>query len=108
VKRRGGIERYTTNEIDEMLARGENRTDWVAVKRQARRSWRGASPPTPMTFINRSIGRGRSRHATAEAQHSHPRRRGCPRLVRQAGRGRLTRINNVLRAFMKSRKRAPR
>jgi hypothetical protein len=32
VKRRGGAERYTVNEIDEMLARGENRTDWVAVK----------------------------------------------------------------------------
>jgi hypothetical protein len=32
MKRRGDTVRYTTEEIDEMLARGESRTDWAAIK----------------------------------------------------------------------------
>jgi hypothetical protein len=32
MKKRGDIERYTAEEIDEMLAAGESRADWEAVK----------------------------------------------------------------------------
>ena len=32
MKRRGDTVSYTAEEIDEMLARGESRTDWAAVK----------------------------------------------------------------------------
>ena len=32
MKRTGGTVRYSAEEIDEMLARGESRTDWAAVK----------------------------------------------------------------------------
>jgi uncharacterized protein (DUF4415 family) len=109
MKRRGDTGRYTAEEIDEMLAGGESQTDWAAVKaitEDGLEASIAADPDDVHEPIDWSL-----------AVEGIPPRKGDIHIridedvldwFRQAGRGYQTRINNVLRAFTGSRKRAAR
>ena len=92
-----------------MLARGESRTDWAAVKAMTEEELEASIAVDP-DDIHEPIDWSQA------LEGMPPRKRDIHiRLdedvldwFRQAGRGYQTRINSVLRAFMQSRKRAPR
>jgi uncharacterized protein (DUF4415 family) len=119
MKKKGDITRYTAEEISAMLARGDSRTDWAAVKAMTEEELEGSIAPTGQA-------RGLKAHDpedvhepidwTHAVEGMPPRKRDIHIRIdedvldwfRQAGRGYQTRINNVLRAFMESRKRVSR
>lgn len=109
MKRKGDTVRYTAEEIDAMLARGESRTDWDAVKRMTEEEL-GASIAADPDDVHEPID------WTQAIKGLPPRKRDIHIRIdedvldwfRQTGRGYQTRINSVLRAFMESRKRAAR
>ena len=109
MKRRADTVRYTAEEIDEMLAHGESRTDWAAVKAMTEEELEASIAADP-DDVHEPID------WTLAVKGIPPQKRDIHiRLdedvldwFRQTGRGYQTRINNVLRAFMESRKRAPR
>jgi uncharacterized protein (DUF4415 family) len=109
MKRKGDTVRYTAEEIDKLLAGGESRTDWAAVKAMTEEQLEesiAADPDDVHEPIDWSLA----------VRGMPPRKRDIHIRIdedvldwfRQAGGGYQTRINNVLRAFMESRKRAPR
>jgi uncharacterized protein (DUF4415 family) len=109
MKKRGGTVRYTVEEIDKMLARGESRTDWAAVEGTTEAELEASIAADP-DDIHEPID------WTRAVKGIPPRKRDIHIRIdedvlywfRGAGRGYQTRINNVLRAFMESRIRAPR
>jgi len=109
MKKKGDTVRYTAEEIDRMLARGESSTDWAAVNR------------TTEEDLERSIAADPDDvHEPVDWTHAvkglPPRKRDLRIRIdedvldwfRQTGRGYQTRINDVLRAFIESRKRSAR
>jgi uncharacterized protein (DUF4415 family) len=109
MKKKGDIARYTAEEIDSMLARGESRTDWAAVKAITEEQLE-ASIAADLDDVHEPVD------WTLTVEGMPPRKRDIHIRIdedvldwfRQAGRGYQTRINNVLRAFMESRKRVSR
>lgn len=109
MKRKGDTVRYTAEEIDEMLARGESRTDWVTVKAVTDEELEASIAADP-DDVHEPVDWSRA------VKGVPPRKRDIHIRIdedvldwfRRAGRGYQTRINNVLRAFMESRKRASR
>jgi uncharacterized protein (DUF4415 family) len=109
MKRKDDTVHYTAEEIDDMLGRGESRTDWAAVKRMTEEELEASIAADP-DDVHGPIDWARA------VKGMPPRKRDIHIRIdedvldwfRQAGRGYQTRINNVLRAFMESRKRAPR
>ena len=109
MKRRGTAVRYTAEEIDEMLARGESRTDWAAVKAMTEDELEAsiaADPDDVHEPIDWSLAvegippRKRDIHIRIDEDVHDWFRRAC--------RGYQNRINDVLRALMESRKRTSR
>ena len=109
MKRRGDTGRYTAEEIDEMLARGESRTDWAAVKAMTEDELEAsiaADPDDVHEPIDWSLA----------VEGIPPRKRDIHIRIdedvidwfQRAGRGYQNRINDVLRALMESRKRTSR
>jgi uncharacterized protein (DUF4415 family) len=109
MKKKGDITRYTAEEISAMLARGESRTDWAAVKAMTEEELEASIAADP-DDVHEPID------WTQAVEGVPPRKRDIHIRIdedvldwfRQAGRGYQTRINNVLRAFMESRKRVSR
>ena len=109
MKGKGDTVRYTAEETDEMLARGESRTDWTAVKAMTEDELEASIAADP-DDVHEPIDWSRA------VKGIPPRKRDIHMRIdedvldwfRQAGRGYQTRINDVLRAFMESRKRASR
>jgi uncharacterized protein (DUF4415 family) len=119
MKIRGDTVLYTAEEIHEVLARGDSRTDWAAVKAVTEEELETSIAPTGQA-------RGLKAHDPDDVHEPidwsravrgmPPHKRDIHIRIdedvldwfRRAGRGYQTRINNVLRAFMESRKRAPR
>jgi uncharacterized protein (DUF4415 family) len=109
MKKKGDIARYTAEEIDSMLAGGESRTDWAAVKAMTEEQLE-ASIAADLDDVHEPI------EWTQTVEGMPPRKRDIHIRIdedvldwfRQAGRGYQTRINKVLRAFMESRKRVSR
>jgi uncharacterized protein (DUF4415 family) len=109
MKKKGDITRYTAEEISAMLARGDSRTDWAAVKAMTEDELEGSIAADPED-VHEPID------WTHAVEGMPPRKRDIHIRIdedvldwfRQAGRGYQTRINNVLRAFMESRKRVSR
>jgi uncharacterized protein (DUF4415 family) len=103
------MKRYTAKELDEMLALGESRTDWVAVGATTEEALEGSIAADP-DDIHEPIDWARAVKGMAPRKHDIHIRVDEDVLdwFRQAGCGYQTRINNVLRAFMESRKRAAR
>jgi uncharacterized protein (DUF4415 family) len=109
MKRKGDTVRYTVEEIDDILAHGESRTDWEAVKGMTEQELE-ASIAADLDDVHEPIDWTRAVRGMPPRKHDIHIRLDEDVLdwFRQAGRGYQTRINNVLRAFMESRKRAPR
>ena len=109
MKRKGDTVRYTVAEIDEMLAHGESRTDWVVVKAMTEEELEASiaadrddvHEPIDWSLAVKGMPPGkRDIHVQMDED--------VLEWFRQTGRGYQTRINNVLRAFTGSRKRAAR
>lgn len=91
MKKKGDIARYTPEEISAMLARGESRTDWAAVKAMTAEELEASIAPTGSPWAEGPRSRRRPRihrldtnrrgHAAPEARHPYPDRRGRARLV---------------------------
>jgi uncharacterized protein (DUF4415 family) len=107
MKKKGDIARYIAEKVSTMLPRGESRTDWAAVKAMTEEELEASIAADP-DDVHEAID------WTQAVQGMPPRKRDIHIRIdedvldwfRQAGRGYQTRINNVLRAFMQSRKRA--
>jgi uncharacterized protein (DUF4415 family) len=92
-----------------MLAQSESRTDWVAVKAMSEEEIEAGIATDP-DDVHEPVDWMRA------VKGMPPRKRDIHMRIdedildwfRQAGRGYQTRINNVLRAFMESRKRVSR
>ena len=109
MKKKGDIARYAAEEIDAMLARGESRTDWAAIEAMTEEELEAsiAADPDdahePIDWTQAVAGmppRKRDIHIRIDEDVLDWFRRAC--------RGYQNRINDVLRAFMESRKRAAR
>ena len=105
MKRKDDIVRYTPEEIDQMLTRGDSRTDWDVVKHTTKEQLEAsiaADPddlhdPVDWTRAVKGLPGGkRDIHIRIDADVLD--------WFRQTGRGYQTRINSVLRAFMESRR----
>jgi uncharacterized protein (DUF4415 family) len=109
MKIRGDTVLYTAEEIDEMLALGDSRTDWAAVKAVTEEELEASIAADP-DDVHEPIDWSRAvRGMPPHKRDIHIRiDEDVLEWFRRAGRGYQTRINNVLRAFMESRKRAPR
>jgi uncharacterized protein (DUF4415 family) len=109
MKIRGDTVLYTAEEIHEVLARGDSRTDWAAVKAVTEEELEASIAADP-DDVHEPIDWSRAvRGMPPHKRDIHIRiDEDILDWFRRAGRGYQTRINNVLRAFMESRKRAPR
>jgi uncharacterized protein (DUF4415 family) len=109
MKRSGGTVRYTAEEIDEMLVRGESRTDWAAVEAMTEKELEASIPADP-DDVHEPIDWARAVKGIPPGKRDIHIRidEDVLEWFRQTGRGYQTRINSVLRAFMESRKRAAR
>jgi uncharacterized protein (DUF4415 family) len=109
MKIRGDTVLYTAEEIHEVLARGDSRTDWAAVKAVTEEELEASIAADP-DDVHEPIDWSRAvRGMPPHKRDIHIRiDEDVLDWFRRAGRGYQTRINNVLRAFMESRKRAPR
>jgi uncharacterized protein (DUF4415 family) len=109
MKIRGDTVLYTAEEIHEMLARGDSRTDWATVKAVTEEELEASIAADP-DDVHEPIDWSRAvRGMPPHKRDIHIRiDEDVLDWFRRAGRGYQTRINNVLRAFMESRKRAPR
>ena len=109
MKKKGDIARYTAEEISAMLARGESRTDWAAVKAMTEEELEASIAADP-DDVHDPID------WTQAVEGMPPRKRDIHIWIdedvldwlQQDGRGYQTRINNALRASMESRKRVSR
>jgi uncharacterized protein (DUF4415 family) len=109
MKIRGDTVLYTAEEIHEVLARGDSRTDWAAVKAVTEEELEASIAADP-DDVHEPIDWSRAvRGMPPHKRDIHIRiDEDVLDWFRRAGRGYQTRINNVLRAFMETRKRAPR
>ncbi len=109
MKKRGDTVRYTAEEVDAMLARGDSRTDWGAVQVMTEEELEASIAADP-DDVHDAVD-------WTEAVTGLPSRKRDIHIridedvldwFRQTGRGYQTRINSVLRAFVESRRRARR
>jgi uncharacterized protein (DUF4415 family) len=109
MKKKGDTVRYAAEEIDAMLARGGSRSDWATVKDMTEKELEASIAADP-DDVHEPIDWTRAvKGLPPRKQDIHIRiDEDVLDWFRQAGRGYQTRINSVLRAFMESRKRAPR
>ncbi len=109
MKKKDDTVRYTAEQIDTMLARGESRTDWVAVKAMTEDQLEASIAADPDDTHDEPDWSQAVRGLPPRKQDIHIRiDEDVLSWFRQTGRGYQTRINNVLRAFVESRKDAPR
>lgn len=109
MRKRGDTVRYSVEEIDRKLALGESRTDWDAVKGMTEEQLE-ASIAVDADDVHEPVDWTRAvQGLPARKRDIHIRLdEDVLDWFRRTGRGYQTRINNVLRAFMENRKRAPR
>ncbi len=109
MKRKDDTVRYTAEELDAMLARGDSRTDWAAVRRTTEEELEASIAADP-DDVHDPID------WTRAVKGMPPRKRDIRLRLdedvldwfQQAGRGYQARINAALRAFMERRERARR
>jgi len=104
MERNGNIVRYTADEIEAMIARGEDRTDWARVDTTA-----AADIERQAAEDDSALPEGWERAAIVglppRKEHINLRiDTDVLRWFKDTGKGYQTRINNVLRAFVESRR----
>lgn len=111
MEKRGTIVSYTAEEIDEMLARGEDRTDWAAVgattQEDVERQIAGDPDLALPADWEKTVIRGLPfpLPATSKTQITL---RLDPQIIehfKRSGRGWQSRINAVLRSYVESAQR---
>jgi uncharacterized protein (DUF4415 family) len=109
MRRRGDIVRYTAEEIDEMIARGESQTNWEAVDATTEEELEASIAADPddvheePDWTKAFIGLPpMKRHINIRVDSD------VLDWFKATGKGYQTRMNNVLRAFMESHRRAGR
>jgi uncharacterized protein (DUF4415 family) len=108
MKKRSGIARYSAEKLKTMVARGEDRTDWVKVDATTKKRLSASIVADPddvhdeLDWTKAVIGIPPGKqdiHIRLDAD--------VLAWFKKTGRGYQTRINNVLRAFVASRKQLP-
>jgi uncharacterized protein (DUF4415 family) len=107
MKKTGGTTRYTAEQIDAKLARGESRTDWARVKRMTEEELEATITADP-DDVHAPLDWNKAVKGLPPAKRDIHLRIDADVLdwFKQAGRGYQTRINEVLRAFVESRRTA--
>jgi uncharacterized protein (DUF4415 family) len=107
MKKKGGTTRYTAEEIDAMLVRGDSRTDWARVKRMTEAELEASIAADP-DDVHAPVDWKKAVKGVPPAKRDIHLRIDADVLdwFKQAGRGYQTRINEVLRAFVESRRTA--
>ena len=107
MKRKGDIVRYTAEEIDARLARGESRTDWARVKAMTEKELEASIAADP-DDVHAPVDWEKAVKGLPPGKRDIHLRIDADVLdwFKQAGRGYQTRINEVLRAFVESRRTA--
>jgi uncharacterized protein (DUF4415 family) len=105
MKKRSGTARYSAEKLKAMIARGEDRTDWGKVDTTAKKRLSASIAADPddvheeLDWTRAVVGippGKRDIHIRIDAD--------VLSWFKKTGRGYQTRINNVLRAFVESRK----
>ena len=105
MRRQGNIVRYTAEELDEMIGRGESRTDWAKVNAMTEEELEARIAADPDDIHEELDWSKAIKGLPPMKQHINIRiDADVLDWFRATGRGYQTRINNVLRAFVESRK----
>lgn len=105
--RKGDLVRYTAEEIDEMLRRGESRTDWTKVDAMTEEELEASIAADPDDVHEELDWTKAIRGLPPPKKHINIRvDADVLNWFKATGRGYQTRMNNVLRAYVESRKRA--
>jgi uncharacterized protein (DUF4415 family) len=105
MKRKGAIARYTAEEIDAMLARGDSRTDWARVKGMTEAELEASIAADP-DDVHAPVDWQKAVKGVPPAKRDIHIRIDADVLdwFKQTGRGYQARINDVLRAFVERRR----
>src|SRR5207244_370962 len=105
MKSKGNIVRHTAEEIDAMLAGGDSRTDWARVKGMTEAELEASIAADP-DDVHASIDWKRAVKGVPPPKRDIHLRIDAEVLdwFKQTGRGYQTRMNDVLRAFVESRR----
>ena len=105
MRKQGNIVRYTAEELDEMRRRGEDRTDWTKVDAMTEEELEASITADP-DDIHEELDWSKAIKGLPPMKRHINIRIDADVLdwFRATGRGYQTRINNVLRAFVESRK----
>ena len=104
MKKRNDTVRYTAEQLDVMRRRGESRTDWAKVDAMTEAELEASIAADPddvhevPDWSQAILGLPRKEHINIRIDAD------VLAWFRQTGRGYQTRMNNVLRAFVESRK----
>lgn len=103
MRRSGGIVRYTAEEIDEMIARGEDQTDWAKVDAMTEEELEASISADP-DDIHEEIDWTKGFSGLPPFKKHINIRVDADVLdwFKATGRGYQTRMNNVLRAYVES------
>jgi uncharacterized protein (DUF4415 family) len=106
VRRKGGIVRYTAEELDEMRRLGEDRTDWAKVDAMTEEELEASIAADPDDIHEEIDWSTAVKGLPPIKKHINIRLDGdVLEWFKATGKGYQTRINNVLRAYVESRKR---
>ena len=105
MKRKGDIVRYSAEEIDEMIRRGESRTDWAKVDAMTEEELEASIAADPDDVHQEPDWTTLIKGLPPMKKHINIRLDAdVLDWFKATGRGYQTRINNVLRAYVESRK----
>jgi uncharacterized protein (DUF4415 family) len=106
VRRRGGFVSYTAEELEEMRRRGEDRTDWAKVDAMTEEELEASIAADPDDIHEEIDWTKAIKGLPPIKKHINIRLDGdVLEWFKATGKGYQTRINNVLRAYVESRKR---
>ena len=106
MRRRGDIVRHTAEELDEMIARGESKTDWAAVDAMTEEELEASIAADPDDIHEEPDWTKAFVGLPPMKKHINIRvDSDVLDWFKATGKGYQTRMNNVLRAFMESRRR---
>ena len=105
MRRRGDIVRYTAEELDEMRRRGEDRTNWAKVDAMTEEELEASIAADPDDVHEEPDWTTLIKGLPPMKKHINIRLdTDVLDWFKATGRGYQTRINNVLRAYVESRK----
>ena len=105
MRRKGDIVHYTSEELDKMIARGESRTDWTKVDAMTEEELEASIAADPDDIHEELDWSTAIKGLPPFKKHINIRIDGdVLDWFKATGKGYQTRINNVLRAYVESRR----